>query len=272
MRATVQPSALIVAGLALLAPAWALAAEVDAFAMPADLKLVILTLPAFLTGIGLHEWGHAYVAYRLGDSTPEEEGRLSLNPLDHLDPLGTLLILAASYWHLPLIGWGKPVNIRPGAFHSPITDKMKVALAGPMMNLAIVAATLWVMIGITTLREPIVERLGPVFFVNLFLMTGTVLGTNASLALFNMLPIPPLDGSKVLENFVGYRTVVTMREIEPYGIVILYGLVNTRFLAWPYARMTDGIELMTQHVWMTAAFTLCVAGAWYRMVRSLRFR
>ena len=273
MRLSTRPGTLIAAGLALLAPALALAAsEGEAFAVSADVKRVVLSMPAFLLGIGLHEWAHAWVAWRLGDSTPEEEGRLSLNPLDHLDPLGTLLIIGATVWHLPLLGWGKPVSIRPGAFRNPIKDKMKVALAGPMMNLAVVGVALLVHHGLSALHDPILEHLGYVFWSNVQILLQTLILTNASLALFNMLPIAPLDGSKVLENFVGSRTVITMRELEPYGIIILYGLINTPLLRYPFDAMNDGTEAMKASLAWAVIFATFVASAWFQMVRSLRLR
>lgn len=268
----IRPGTLIVTGLALMVPAWALATEGEGFAVSWDVKRVVLTLPALLLGIGLHEWAHAWVAWRLGDSTPEDEGRLSLNPLDHFDPLGALIMLAALIWHLPLIGWGKPVSIRPGAFRNPIRDKMKVALAGPLMNLAVVAGSLLVCHLLQYLREPLLDHLGAQFCVNTAFMLSIVILTNASLALFNLLPIPPLDGSKVLENFVSARTVIHMREIEPYGYLLLYGLINTPLLAVPFGYMSEATVMLMGGFGAAAAFSVAVALAWFLMVRSLRLR
>lgn len=266
----IRPGTLIVAGLALMGPAWALATEGDGFAVSWDVKRVVLTLPALLLGIGLHEWAHAYVAVRLGDSLPEEDGRLSLNPLDHFDPLGGIIILGAMIWHLPLLGWGKPVMIRGSAFRNPIKDKMKVALAGPLMNLAVVAGTLVVVHLFQHFRAPILEHLGKEFAANTAMMLSTILLTNASLALFNMIPIAPLDGSKVLENFVSARTVYTMREYEPYGYLILFGLINTPLLAVPFGFMSDGVGIMMTQLGPMLVFSVAVALAWLAMIRSLR--
>lgn len=273
MRRTVGPAALIAAGLVLMGPALAVASpDARAFAVSADFKRIVLSLPAFLLGIGLHEWAHAWVAWKLGDSTPEEEGRLSLNPLDHLDPLGTLLIIAAAIWHLPLLGWGKPVSIRPGAFRNPIRDKMKVALAGPLMNLAVVAGALLTFHAFSAAQDFILGNLGHTFWDNCRVLLEILILMNASLAFFNMLPIPPLDGSKVLENFVGVRTVITLREIEPYGILILYGLINTPLLGAPFNALYAGAELLMGSLTFAAIYALFVASAWFQMVRSVAWR
>lgn len=273
MRLTAGASALITAGLALMGPALALASsDVEPFSVSADLKRIVLSLPAFLLGIGLHEWAHAWVAWKLGDSTPEEEGRLSLNPLDHLDPLGTLLIIGAAFWHLPLLGWGKPVSIRPNAFRNPIKDKMKVALAGPLMNLAVVAGALFAFHAFSAAHDAILGNLGYTFWDNCRVLLETLILTNACLALFNMLPIPPLDGSKVLENFVSANTVISMREIEPYGILILYGLINTPLLGMPFNAMYQGAELLMGSLAFASVYALFVASAWVQMVRSVALR
>lgn len=160
---------------------------------------VILRLPALLLGIGLHEFAHAWAATRLGDSTPREQGRLSLNPLDHLDPLGTLCIIVAPF------GWGKPVQFNPYAFRTPVRDTGLVALAGPMTNFLIAATTLLVMVlawGAVPTDAPtsVFQWLpsGPSWQQNLAELLRNVAVINLALGVFNLLPLPPLDGSKVL--------------------------------------------------------------------------
>jgi Zn-dependent protease len=246
------------------------AADGEGFAVPWEVKAFVLWLPAMLLGIGLHEWAHAWVAWKLGDSTPEEEGRLSLNPLDHLDPLGAVLIIAGQLTHLPLIGWGKPVMIRPGAFRNPIKDKMKVALAGPMMNLLIAAVTVVLWHLIYVFGEQIIGTLGPEFWVNAQMLFNTMLCTNISLMVFNMLPIPPLDGSKVLENFVTADVVMAMRQIEPYGILIIFALINTPLLRYPYGVVFTGVGLLMTSLALAVGFLGAVLVSWFLMVRSLR--
>lgn len=264
---------LLVWGAALVGPAMVFAASDGAgLAVPFEVKAFVLALPALLMGIGFHEWAHAWVAWKLGDSTPEEEGRLSLNPLDHLDPLGTLLIVAGMLSQLPLIGWGKPVMISPAAFRNPIRDKMKVALAGPMMNLLIVGCTLVVWHLVVALEEPLIEKGGHEIWNNVHMLISAMLCTNVSLAVFNMIPIPPLDGSKVMENFVGADTVMLMRQVEPYGILILFALINTPLLRYPFRFVWTGVGYLEASVALAVMFLGTILVSWWLMVRSLRLR
>lgn len=248
------------------------AADAEGLAVPVEVKMFVLSLPALLLGIGLHEWAHAWVAWKLGDSTPEEDGRLSLNPLDHLDPFGTLLIVAGMLSHLPIIGWGKPVVISPGAFRNPIRDKMKVALAGPMMNLLIVGVALIVWHVVMAVGESRGRVGGGQVMANLALLVMIMLGWNTSLAMFNMLPIPPLDGSKVMENFVSADTVMLMRQVEPFGCLILFALINTPLLDYPFGLMNRGVGHLQASVALAVTFLGAVLACWWLMVRSLRLR
>ncbi|HOZ80841.1 MAG TPA: site-2 protease family protein [Candidatus Woesebacteria bacterium] len=162
----------------------------------------IFSLIALVIAITIHEFAHALVADRLGDPTPRSQGRLTLNPLAHLDPLGTLMLLIAHF------GWGKPVQIDPYNFSHPKRDELLVALAGPTSNifLAIVTGLL--------IR----------FFPNnpLISLYVVFLITNLSLAIFNLIPIPPLDGSKILINLLPSHLSVELSEsFDKFGIVLL---------------------------------------------------
>lgn len=145
---------------------------------------IIITLISFLgiiLAITIHEFAHALAADKLGDPTPRAYGRLSLNPLTHLDPIGTILLpILAIISRLPLIGWAKPTPIDPYNFHSPRRDEIIVSLAGPASNLILA----------------FIFSLFPNFY------TYLLASVNIYLALFNLLPIPPLDGSKVLLNLL----------------------------------------------------------------------
>lgn len=238
------------------------------FQLPEPVFDFLMVLPAFLLGIGLHEWAHAWTADRLGDSTAADEGRLSLNPLDHLDPIGTLIILLAVLQNLPLIGWGKPVPVSRGRFRRPIVDSMKVALAGPMMNLAIASAAffLWALL----LRSGAIYHLPSDTMVNVHQMVFLIATVNLSLAVFNMLPVPPLDGSKVLENFVNTEKLILMRQIEPYGMLILLVLVQTPILRIPLQLFQGGALQAWGSLALSGTALLLTAGAWAWFVRSLR--
>ncbi len=165
----------------------------------ASLLATLLTLPAVLVAITFHEFAHAYAATKLGDDTPMMQGRLNLNPFSHIDPVGFVLLLFAGF------GWGKPVQINPKNFDRKFSEtagEAIVAVAGPVMNfiLAIVFSLIYAA----------VYKFSPAFFIT---DTGSIVQiiltymiiTNIGLGVFNLIPLPPLDGSKVLVNFLPYN-------------------------------------------------------------------
>ena len=165
-----------------------------------ELLALLLTLPGVIIAITFHEFAHAEVAYRLGDDTPKYQGRLTLNPLAHIDPIGLLMLI---FIH---IGWGKPVQINPRNFNRKMSMSAQeaiVALAGPLMNI-IIAFILTIIIFAITLFAPafILTRVGYIVLLTLQL-TVTV---NIGLGVFNLIPIPPLDGSKILMHFLPYES------------------------------------------------------------------
>lgn len=162
-------------------------------------------VPPILMALTLHEYAHAYVAYRLGDKTAMYEGRLTANPLKHLDPLGTLLLFIAGF------GWAKPVPVNPWEFVDPKRGMMLVSLAGPGTNLflALVGAILF---GLFTPSG------------DLFFMLNYFIYINVLLAVFNILPIPPLDGSKILAGILPGRQP-WLYQLERYGTPILFLLI-----------------------------------------------
>lgn len=163
---------------------------------------LLLTLPAVVIAITFHEYAHAWMADRLGDTTPRSQGRLTLNPLAHLDPVGSILLIFAH------VGWGKPVQINPNNFTS---NKSKgacealVSFAGPAMNFIIAI--------ILTLVSMLLTSLAPASF--LYSYAGNVIGiliyvtitVNIGLGVFNLIPLPPLDGEKIFRNFLPYRAL-----------------------------------------------------------------
>lgn len=162
----------------------------------------ILSFIALIVAITIHEFSHAFVADRLGDPTPRSQGRVSLNPLAHLDPLGTIMMLFVHF------GWGKPVPIDPYNFAHPKRDEILVAIAGPGSNLilAVVLSIVWH------------------FFPSQFLIIFVYI--NVALAIFNLLPVPPLDGSKVFLNLMPIEKAVEWEEVfERYGFFILAALL-----------------------------------------------
>ncbi len=167
---------------------------------------------ALVIAATVHEFAHAYVADRLGDSTPRSQGRLTLNPLAHLDPLGSILILLAGF------GWAKPVQINPNNFRDWRRDSIIVAAAGPLANI-----TLLFLLGIP-------YKLGLLEFggsaADRLLLT--IIRINAMLAVFNLIPVPPLDGSKILMGLLPAEQAISYARLQRYGVLILLVFVMTR--------------------------------------------
>ena len=183
-----------------------------------DLPTLLFRAIALLVAVPIHEFAHAYVADRLGDSTPRGQGRLTLNPLAHLDPLGTLLIVLVGF------GWAKPVQINPMNFQNWRRDSVMVAAAGPLANV-----TLLFVLGVPY-KLGLLE-FGPFGGTAVSQLLLWAMWINAMLAVFNLLPIPPLDGSKILIGFLPPAQAISYARIQPYGLLILLLLVLTNALS-----------------------------------------
>ncbi|MFA5536685.1 MAG: site-2 protease family protein [Bacillota bacterium] len=178
-----------------------------------NLQGLVTLIPAILVAITFHEYAHGKVAALLGDPTPAQHGRLTLNPLAHLDPIGTLMLLVARF------GWAKPVPVNPYYFRGDRRRGMLlVGLAGPAMNL-VLAYLAAVALKIT-------------WGINLYLQGffQDLLWINIALAVFNLIPIPPLDGSKILANILPSRFTGLFMQLESYGTIILLLLLVTGLL------------------------------------------
>ena len=179
------------------------------------LQLIILA-PPLLLALTLHEFAHGYVAFRLGDPTAQAAGRLTLNPLKHLDPLGTIAFFIV---HL---GWAKPVPVNPGYFKNPQKDMLWVALAGPATNLvlAIVSAVMSKVVWVVAQTLPY-SALGEAILVPLNHTLIASVWINLVLCIFNFLPIPPLDGSRILAGVLPPALARSYISIEKYGFILL---------------------------------------------------
>ena len=177
---------------------------------PESLLGLVLSLPAVLIAITFHEFAHAYAADKLGDDTPRRQGRLTLNPLAHLDPVGSIMLVFAGF------GWGKPVEINPRNFDRSRTmsaSEAIVSVAGPLMNfiLAIVFSIILgiVLVSTNTYVTLTTYGLGIVGGSNVIVVIIELLmaciSINLGLGIFNLIPLPPLDGSKILRNFLPYN-------------------------------------------------------------------
>jgi len=191
----------------------------------------LIALPAILWAITIHEFAHAYVAYKLGDPTPKLQGRLTLNPLAHLDIIGFIALLLVKF------GWAKPVMVNPRNFKKlgPKWGEVLVALAGPMANFlsAFASAILLKYFPFSALPPNIAEPLFLILKYNLFI--------NVAFGVFNLLPIPPLDGSKILEAFLPYELYKAYKKIEPYGPILLIILIISPALKWILVPLVNGM-------------------------------
>jgi len=177
-----------------------------------------LGIPAFLLALTCHEVAHGYVAKRLGDPTAEELGRLTLNPIKHISLFGTVLFPLMLYLaHFPVIfGWAKPVPVDPRYFRNPLKGMMWVGMAGPVANfiLATIAAAFFRLLAPLTSGQSILLE-----FVLLFMLVNLVLG------FFNLIPIPPLDGSRIVTGLLPRNLAIEYLRIERFGFLILIGLL-----------------------------------------------
>ena len=173
----------------------------------------LYSLPGILVGLSFHEWGHAYAAYKRGDPTARNLGRMTVNPLAHIDPLGFLSLLILGF------GWAKPVPVDPRYFRRPKQGMALTALAGPVSNFLLALVLLF--------AGRLVYDYAPYSAANqrllTFLLTTAIL--SLGLGLFNLIPIPPLDGSKVLFSLLPDRTYNTMLRYERYGMLLLWAVV-----------------------------------------------
>ncbi|HEY9857197.1 MAG TPA: site-2 protease family protein [Stenomitos sp.] len=188
----------------------------------------LIWVPLLIVSLSLHEFGHAATAYALGDETPKREGRVTLNPLAHMDPLGTLMILFGP------IGWGKPVHINPANLRWR-QGELLVSFAGPGMNLvlAFLAVAALKYLAIPAELEQVHSMLSILFVMNV------------GLAVFNLLPIPPLDGGHIWTAILPYRWRGAYYHLLPYGIILLILMVM-----WPGANFGIGLLIQTVGHWI----------------------
>ncbi len=195
-----------------------------------DIGIILIKIIALFMALTFHEFAHGWVARILGDRTAESQGRLTLNPKDHIDPFGTILVpVMLIFMKSPVVfGWAKPVPINPLNFRNPRKGMMWSALGGPLINLLLAGVFAIVFKGSIFLEISIRPFL-------IFLIVAIQL--NVFLAIFNLIPIPPLDGGRVLVGLLPKKQAYALSKIEPYGFIIvlalLYFNILDRFLYYP---------------------------------------
>ena len=194
--------------------------------MDINLAQIFILFVVLLFSLTVHEMAHAWTADRLGDPTARLLGRVSLNPMVHADPIGTILFpLIALISGAPLIGWAKPVPVNTRQLGSPRRDYVFVAAAGPASNLVIAIAAATVLAALPISPHTLGDS------VNVSVPAATILSQlvrlNVLLAVFNMIPIPPLDGGNVLAGILPRPAAALFNQIRPYGFLLLYALILT---------------------------------------------
>jgi len=206
----------------------------------ASIQLLSAAVIPVLFGIALHEAAHGWAALQFGDRTAELLGRITANPIKHIDPVGTIAVpLVLAFLSLPPFGWAKPVPVNARNFRQPKRDMLFVAAAGPASNF--VMALVWALVLAVALRVP-VSLVG----VRQFLLSMAQIGItfNVLIAIFNLIPIPPLDGGRVLRGLVPEALGRKLDAVEPYGLILLMGLLAVGVLGrlvWPLVQTVSAV-------------------------------
>lgn len=200
----------------------------DGFDFTYLLSILMGVIPSLIC-ITLHELSHGFIAYKLGDDTAQRMGRLSLNPIKHLDPMGLLMMLI---FH---VGWAKPVPVNMYRFKNPKRGMALTAIAGPLSNIVISIVFLFIF-GLSYI--PLGKTQVGTYFLSMIELTAYI---SIGLAVFNLLPVPPLDGSKVLFSLIRDENYYKLMRYERYGSLLMFALVATGILGKPLSLLISSI-------------------------------
>ena len=202
-----------------------------------ELLSLLVSVPGLLLCLSLHEAAHGYTAYRLGDPTAKNAGRLTLDPLKHLDPVGTICLL---FFH---VGWAKPVPVNTWYFKNPRRDTALVSLAGPVSNFLLAAVLLFIR------QFLIFSSVMPVYVLGLMVHYAAIM--SIGLGVFNLIPVPPLDGSKILFSFLPWQQAAKYAKYEQY---IQFGLLVLLFVGV----LDVPLDFCISHIysWLSALVTV----------------
>ncbi len=201
-----------------------------------DLMEIVAGLPGLIIAMALHEYAHARVAVAMGDFTPKLTGRLTLNPLAHLDPIGLLMLLVARF------GWAKPVMVNPSNFRNRRWGEVFVALAGPGANFAVAFAAMAVLIFLTQVMDLSLS-------MGVRSVLWLILVYNVNFGIFNLIPLPPLDGSRVLMAFLSPQQQYKLAGLERYSFLILIVLLVTPVLGVILIPLSQFIIRLYAAIW-----------------------
>lgn len=212
--------------------------------MPSSLGVLILRLPGLLLAISVHEYAHARMAYRLGDDTAALSGRMTLEPWAHFDIIGALMLLLVGF------GWARPVPVSPYRLQDPKKDMAKIAFAGPLANLI----TAFVLEVATILLFTFYKFSGVWIYVPMVLQMAARI--NAGLAVFNLIPVPPLDGSRILEQYIPYRYQHIWDKVQRHGFIILVALLVLGVVSWIMQPLVTGFMGFAQKAGLSLSLLL----------------
>ena len=202
-----------------------------------NLMEIVAGLPGLIIALALHEYAHAWAAVKMGDFTPKMMGRLTLNPMAHIDPIGIVVLLIARF------GWAKPVVINPHNFRDRKKGEILVALAGPAMNFLLAFLSLGVMIFLT-------HRMRMEMSYGLRAVLWLIVVYNINFGIFNMIPLPPLDGSRILMALLPYEMQYRFAALERYSMIIFIIFIATPILGYILVPIAQFLLGLFSSVWL----------------------
>lgn len=190
----------------------------------ADIFRIVVQFAVVLFAISIHESAHAWTANKFGDPTAKLQGRVTLNPIAHIDLIGTIIFpIMLAVIGAPVFGWAKPVMVNPYNLRNPRRDGMFISAAGPISNILVSLGIIFLLL---LFSQPILSTTNPTFLL-VIKIASYLLMINIFLAVFNLIPIPPLDGSGILAGLLKGEALVMYEKIKPYGFFILVLIIYT---------------------------------------------
>ena len=218
-----------------------------------DIFRIVIQFAAVLFAISIHESAHAWAADKFGDPTARLQGRVTLNPIAHIDLIGTIIFpILLAVVGAPVFGWAKPVMVNPYNLRNRRRDGMFISAAGPAANILVSLGIIFLMLAFST---PILNTANPTLLL-LIKIAAYLLMINIFLAVFNLIPIPPLDGSGILEGLLKGEALIWYEKIKPYGFFILMLIIYTHI----FDKIANAIFYMLFKVFPMLVFVLLKAG------------